>query len=483
MRATSSKHLLATLLTLLMGCPAPPGGDEPDTFAPCVPDDSDLTQGADTADTGPEPPPTRATLRGIVDLQLRTQSEEGDLIFVAWKDSCFGEVWPYGSILVAAWVEDEATGETRWLDTDVIQDPSQDPSLNEYELVLEDPGSWEVHVAAFLDKWQDQVIGTPDPVAPRSAPVRLEPDDSIMVDVDLVVDTPYWCAYHEHGACPDCPPWWGDGAAVSWEGETWVLVGSGCCGDTVDLGGTLELTVPYNGTGQDGLISLLVQGQGEPFYVAANQPLTGTHHGAMGEWGFTHCAEIGTYDLRGAWDANGNGLWEFTDPWGKPADVHGTPYDTITVEKDDLLDLGVMVPVEDAAPAVVPEISVTGVLGLTSSFDQLLADHPEARLWIAAMRVGFELEGNELQVEDFDEARDHQRWEAEELAGAETLAFELTLAGHAPVHLGAWLDLEGDEVVGEKGEPATWWSGGSPHGLLDAGDEDREGLAIEIRYP
>jgi len=481
--------LLALALALplaITGC-----GDKDDTSAPPEADtdtdtdadaDTDTDTDTDMEDTGPEPPPDFGWVQGTVELQLRDQDEDGDLRLLAWEDSCFEQTWPYGGIMVAVWVADEETGEPRWLGSDTILYPSQDGGQNSYSIEFENPGSWEVHVAAFLDKWQDRIIGSSDPVAPTHEPVTLAGDGGINDDVNLVIDTPYWCGAASGESCPDCPPSWGDGAAVSWNNEAWVVTAT-CCAEFVDIAGTFELTTPYTGTGDDGIIAFMQEGTGDPGLSSTELRLEPTAHGATGAWDVSHCSNRGTFDLRGAWDSNGNTLWDFTDSWGVPVDAHGKIQDSVTIGEEDIAGLRVIAPTEGAAPAVTPEVQVSGEIRLDGGFDALLADHPGARLWVVAMREGFALDEHGVSLVEINDARGHQVWEPAELTAQDSLDFDLTLPGHGPVHLGAWMDLNGDDLVDGAAEPCGWWGGGDPHGMLEVDDSDLAGLVVEIQVP
>ncbi len=469
------RPILPLLALGLVGCP-PVEPDTLDTSGPCAPPDTGPHRDtSDTSDTELEPCCTDVTLTGTVELALRSYDEQGDLVRVPWEDSCFGEVWPHGSILVAAW--DGDTEAPSWMASDTIHDPAVDSSMNAFSIHVDDSGGRRIRVAAFLDKWFDNVVGTPDPVADFGTWIELPGDATTVVDIDVVIDTPYWCGGDVHGVCADCPPSWSGGYNVGWADHGWTWLSDGCCEQVIEVAGDLRVDVPYDGTGQDVMASFMEPGSGNPWFIKPDALVSGDDSGADASFAFSPCANTGTMAGYGAWDQDGNGLWDPLDPWGALVDDHGESLGSVEFADQDIEGLEILIPHDQGPLPVFPVVTLAGELRLTAgSFDELLMDAPDAHICLAALRWAVE---EPLSVEELAQHRGPHCFEPEELVGRQALAFALEVPGHSPVQLRAWLDRDHDEQLGEPDE-ATAWPAGTTNGLIEAGDEDLDGLIIEL---
>jgi hypothetical protein len=441
-------------------------------WPPCPPDSSS-GQDSEAPDT-----PRDLTLTGTVSLTLRRSDEQGEHSRVPWEESCFGETWPYGDIWVAVW-DGESQAPT-WSTTDTIHDPSSTvPSTNAFSVTIRETTATQLRMVAFIDKWKDGIIGPSDPVANVRRWIEIPADDVVITDLQIAIDTPYWCGEDEHGPCPDCPPSWLEGANMSWDGEGWVQHG-GACSEPLAVSGDLRIHLPYNGTGSDALVTLLEPSSDEPYLSSGPITVVGDSSGAQGSFHVSACQGMGPVTLRAAWDNDGNGLYDPGDAWGTAVDAEGSALGDLELAAEDLEDIEVLVPSDGCAPTVHPIVHLEGSIALSKGgFDEVLVDHEDAHIHLAALRWAVS-EPTQLSV--ITEHRALTSFAPEDLAGQATLPFELALPGHSPVQIRAWLDLDNDDTLAEDGEPAAWPQG-SAAGWIDAGDSDLDGLIITLDLP
>jgi len=441
----------ASIFLLISGCC---GNCCPDPFdtgkdtAPVVVDTGDDDSGDDDDSGEEEPTGVHGTIEGTVNVQLFELDDNDDLVYLAWEDSCFGDVFPYGSIFVAAYSTDEETGVETYYTEDVIAAPSCDSSENTYSLAVDTDLVDEVNVYAVLDKWGDRIIGATDPLGIYGDPIAME-DGETVSDVNVEIVTQYWCG---EGSCPDCPPSWGDGSCWSWDGSAWVYIcsGGGSC-DAMTLAGDLFVEVPYNGTGSDAATMLMLPGSGEPYYAQLDLGLTATADGAEGTWGYSLCQNSGTFDARGCWDSNGNLLYDPDDTWGQVVDAFGAPQGTVTIGTEDLLDQTMVIPIEGSEIEIVPFVRLSGDVSLNDGdFDDLLAEYPEATLYVTVLKY---MPSGDIAVDELEQAYDYLSWGPDDLAGQSSVSYSVMAPGNTTVYLWANVDLDADGTLNESEDP------------------------------
>jgi hypothetical protein len=480
-------------------------------------DDSDPSDtAADSGDT--VPPGLDGTVQGTIEVTLFRLDEQGDVAVTAWEDSCFGDSFPYGDIIVTAYVTDEETGLETYYGDYTIHDPSVDPSENTYSIVLDTEEVDEIYLYAVLDKWDDRIISPSDPVGIHGDPVRVS-GGGVVDGIDIEILTDYWCGFDDgsgsgsgsgSGACPDCPPHWGDGGGWYWDGDGWVYLGPGWywdgegwvygdggsssgswghggvwggsdpCGGNVTVGGDLLITVPYNGTGTDVATILYWPGTEEPWSANLDIEVEGDSSGASGDWGHLYACNGGTFPARGVWDDNGNGLYDPTDTWGQPVDNNGIGLATISFGEEDELEQELQIPIEGADFGLVPFVRLSGELGYhTGRIDDLLEDNPDVTVYVAALKYATV---GDLDVTSFDDAYDFEAFRPEDLAGLETLPYTLLAPAEVVTYLWAGADLDNDGMLNEPGEPVTTTPGDSDS-RISTGSTNQSGLDLTMVNP
>ncbi len=434
----------AALMLLIAGCCGRCCEDLVDTSLETggVEVDTDTDVDADT-DTDTEVHGVHGIINGTVTVTLFQYDEDGNIEYLAWEDTCFGDVFPYGDIFVAAYTSDEETGAETYYDEDTVLDPSVDGSLNEYTLEVDTDDVDAVYAYAVLDKWFDRIIEPSDPVGIVAQPIVLQGGETVN-DVNIDIITEYWCG---GGDCPDCPPGWGSGSCYSWDGTGWVVdsdCGSGCPGDTVTVGGDLEINVPYNGTGSDVATLLLYPGTDEVWWAKPDLAVTGDEEGALGAWGYTYCANYGSYVARGVWDDNNNTLYDPSDTWGQPVDGDGEPLNSITFGEEDE-EVTMLIPVGDSGFDIVPFVRVSGVLSRSDgTWDELLAENPNAHVYVIGAKYQLDSTIGQSELEN---TWDYDVFDPEDLAGAGNLSYTLLAPRNVSIYLFAVGDLDGDGTL------------------------------------
>ena len=446
-----------------------------DTAAVIVDSDSGGGAGGDDSDSGTdEGGGVHGTISGTVAVVLYETDEDENLVLLEWADTCFGDVFPYGSIFVAAYTTDEETGVETYYAEDVIVAPQVDSSLNTYTLEVDTDVVDEVQVYAVLDKWSDAIIGSQDPVGIYADAIALsEGEERGDVDIDIV--TPYWCG---GCCCPDCPPNWGDGSCLYWDGTQWVSTCGGEC-DTLSIAGPVDVDAPWN-TGTAAAM-LMEPTTGNPYYTHTGIGLTGRDcdgegcEGADGDYAFTLCQLAYTWDLRGCWDSNGNGMYDPDDTWGQVVDATGAPAGTIAVDYADVLDQTILIPVEGSEIDIVPYVRLSGDLHMAEGdFDDLLADYPEAHVYVTLLKY---FPNGDLEASALESAYDYQVFGPDELAGQSSVAYDLMAPGNATVYLWATADVDNDEVLNESEDPVGC---AAETCLLSTGTTSQSGLSIGL---
>jgi len=529
MRFTSVRHVATCAsVVLLAGCLERCKVDL-DTAGVTIDTSDEQTDDTATGDTwtdtetGAPPEGVDGSIQGVISVTLFEYDSLGDVNTVAWADSCFGEVFPYGDILVTAYVTDEETGEETYYGDFTIHDPSTDSSLNTYSIEVYDEGIDELYLYAVLDKWDDHIISPSDPIGTYGDPVVVRSGETID-HIDIEILTEYWCGFDDgsgtgtgDGPCPDCPPNWGEGGGWYWDGSGWVYVGSGwywdgsqwvygggggglggggighgthggsgggggvgSCTGNVGVGGDLVINVPYNGTGSDVATVLYWPGTEEPWDANMGISVTGDAKGAQGTWGHSYLCNAGRYPARGCWDDNGNGMYDPTDTWGQPIDDDGLGLDTIFFGEEDTTDQVMMIPVDGSDFDLVPMVGLSGdIYYQDGDFDQLQTDYPGAVVYVAALKYGV---SGDLDQEILEDAYDLEVFGPDDMLGLEALSYRLLVPAEVVTYLWAAVDIDGDEVVNQPGEPVTGLPGDSS-ARMSTGSGNQSGLDLMLVVP
>ncbi len=473
----------ASLLLLIAGCCGPCCIDKDTALDTAdVEVDTDTDTDTDTAtDTDADTDVVEGvhgTINGNVTVTLFEYDEDGNIIYLAWGDTCFGDLFPYGDIFVTAYATDEETGAESYYADDTIVDPSVEGSQNTFSLPVDTDEQNEIYVYAVLDKWFNLVIEPGDPIGIYSQPLVLEGGETTN-DVNIEILTQYWCGFGDGSACPDCPPSWGSGSDYYWDGTGWVYTGSGGggCTDTITVGGALEINTPYNGTGSDVGTMLLYPGTEALWWLSTGLSVTGNDEGAEGQWGYSYCNGAGSYVARGVWDDNANGLYDPSDTWGQAVDDDGVAQNHITFgEEDD--DVTMMIPVEGSGFDLVPFVRITGNISrLDGTWDELVADNPDARIYVVANKY---LESMQAYTSSFEDAYDYDVFEPDDLVGATDLGYSLLVPANISMYLFAAGDLDNDGYI--DGALEGWACGGEDDCWVASGTSNQTGVGMGMDF-
>jgi hypothetical protein len=209
-----------------------------------------------------------------------------------------------------------------------------------------------------------------------------------------------------------------------------------------------------------------------PYYADSFTPVQ-TEGGAEGAYGMWVAKNMGNVVLRGAWDANYNGLIDPADKWGQYVDETGTAVGAFPVGEVDLPDHTLMIPDgTDINPSIVPFVVLSGNLSLESGdFDSLDAG---SVLHVAAMkyRPDTQLESADIP----DNAYDYETFSGAALTGSE-IPFTLIAPANTIIYFWSYLDSDGDGAVNEVGEQVGSF-GGEASGRLATGTESRTDMAV-----
>ncbi len=484
MRAKSLSLVLSASLLLVLSACFWDKPDDPTLDTGGIEVDADTDADADTdtdtdADTDIGPEGVHGTITGTVTVTLYTYDEFGNITYLPWEDSCFGDTFPYGDIFVSAYSSDEKTGAETYYADDTLTDPQTDGSLNTYSLSVDTDEVDEIQVYAVLDKWFNRVIEPSDPVGIYAEPIILQ-DGETVEDVNIEILTEQWCGTADGaGDCPDCPPGWGTGGSNwYWDGTQWVYIGSGgggCSGDTVTVGGALDISVPFNGVGDVGTF-LMYPGTELVWWLRDGIAMTPTADGAEGEWGFTYCANGGTYQARGVWDDNNNGLYDPSDTWGQPVNADGEGLGSITFGETDE-DVTMLIPVGGSDFDLVPFVRLSGMLNLQEiGFDDLLADYPDASMVIALTKYA---PTATVTIEELEDGYDYEFYSADDLAGETSVPFSVIAPANTTAFLWANVDVNGDGNF-NGADDACWAGYAEPGGLIETGDQNQSDIGLAM---
>lgn len=408
--------------------------------------DTDDTPPLDTGDTdhdisgdsGEPIGPLDGLIRGDVTVQVFTSDENGDLVLMDMAEA-YPNGNPYGSVFVAAYTRDESGRMVYHGDTTLGAPVGP---VNPYEIAIGAEDLDLVNLYAALDFYGEGVIDGSDPVGFYPATLTLT-EGEIAEDIDINI-------------------------------MVWYYVGGGGSCDGVTINGDARIT----GTWIDGSVGVFatdMSGNGPRHTtVSWTTPVAGDD-GASGPYSLFACMNDGPTNVVGAWDRNGNGLLEPTDPWGAYAsepDVNGNP---VSVGTESLYGYDVQIPLGDGYTPfdIVPFVSVTGNVAME---DGAFSELPEgSTLYVAALKYRPD---PDVVVAELVEGYDLQVFLWEDLVGATDVDYELHLPGNTIAYLWAYVDTDGDGVVNESGEPVGSGGGVSSGRITVAGEDVEHNIGL-----
>lgn len=411
---------LLSSLTLLFGCPnvstdtgVKPGEDSDsaggggDTSAG---DSEDTDVVIETGDTDPGTPDlVDGTLSGTITLQLYTTDDAGDVTYLDWTEA-YG-AYPFGQVFVAVYNDDETTGVTSYYATQAIV-PNADGTVDPYSIQVHVDDVASVHVYAAVDWYVDGVIGTYEPVGRYIDAVEVS-DGSTVGDLDITVLVPYTG---------------GGGGGGGGGGEI--------CETT--MGG--DLTVDGYTSGAAAALVYDLDNQG-PYYTGVVTP---------GEepvpWMIGACTGGSDGILLGAWDSNNNGLFDPADTWGTYV-ADGADGNPIVYGLDTLTGYDIEIPYGIDTPRIVADVPVTGLITVLG--DLATSPPSEAVTYVVASRTR---PGADFDLNDKSNWWDRSTFDATKMAEG-SFDYRLSVPANTVAYLWAFIDLDGDGIVNEVGEP------------------------------
>lgn len=401
---------------LLAGCPTDPGdtsikpGTDTDDETGSTPDDSGDDSGDDTSETGISDV-VDGTVNGTITLQLYSYDDLGDLEYLDWVET-YG-YYPFGNVFLAAYELNEITGNYTYYDTLVLT-PSTEGLVGAYSFPLHAEGVSSVHIYAALDWYADGIIATYEPIGTYNSGISLH-DGEVLDDADITIMVPWY--------------------------DIWAT-GGGC--STTSIGGDVHI----NGDYESGTAAALVytESMEGPVYGSYLAPAA-TDEGAEAAYAVSVCAGETTGVLLGCWDSNGNGMVDPADTWGTYV-VDGDDGNPITYGGESLSGYDVEIPFgEVGAPAIIPDVSITGLITVLGD----LATSPPAEA-VTYVVVSRKRPPADFDVTDPDNWWDRSTFDATKMAEG-SFDYRLTVPANSSAYLWAFIDLDGDGLVNEVGEP------------------------------
>ena len=397
------------------------------------------------------------TISGIVQVEIYGLDSRGEIETLSWEET-YGEDFPFGSIFVAAYTLDDETGQVTYVDEYVIRSP--DPEGNAYELKVDPEKAKDVRVYAILDYWGDGILSSNEPIGvwPDIVPVTSGAETP---DINIDILAAYTDFTGGGGGGPGHGG--GGGGGGDWNTEDYIW-----------LSGDGLITEPYAG---GSCVAMVYDEAGlGPYYADSFTPEQ-TEGGAEGEYGMWVAKNSGNIVLRGAWDANYNGLIDPADKWGQYVDETGSPVGAFAVGEVDLPDHTLMIPDgTDVNPSIVPFVILAGTLSLEEG--DFASLDPGAQVHVAAMKYRPDTQISAADIPD--SAYDYASFSGADLTGNE-IPFTLIAPANTIVYFWAYLDGDGDGAVNEVGEQVGSF-GGESSGRLATGTESRTDMAV-ILHP
>ena len=243
------------------------------------------------------------------------------------------------------------------------------------------------------------------------------------------------------------------------------------------MSGELLINSPYNGSGTDVGTMLLYPGTEALWWLSSGIAVVGDDEGAEGAWGYTYCKDAGSYVARGVWDDNSNGMYDPSDTWGQPVDGDGNAVNYIAFGQVDE-DVTMMIPVEGSGFDLVPFVRLTGDISrIDGSWDELLAEHPDAHIYVVASKY---VASSQVYTSSFEEAYDYDVFEPEDLVGATDLSYSLLAPSNVSLYLYAAGDLDNDGFI--DGALEGWACGGEDDCWVQTGSSNQSELGMGMSF-
>lgn len=374
------------------------------------------------------------TISGVIRVQLYREESNGDISFLPWDESGYGDTFPFGGFYVGAVADKtDVEGAQRYLGDTVVFDTH--PEGTEYTIrVGEVEGaSTEFRLFAALDYYNDFIIHSSDPIG-------LHPDEftvqeaSEVPSMDITVLAP-WEDFS------------GEAASTSENARR-------DCSDGVTLTGPVD--IEYPATTMRGIVFTQDMEKNGPLDWEWFDATEADEVPLQASYSLLTCKDQGYQRLMGAIDSNLNDMIDPADLVGTYAPNQDTNGNPVTIASEDLDDMRVQIPLFDLDGGinVVPFVSLSGDIGVGGgTFDDL---PPGSQVVIAALKRrpqgGLDLETLEGQVYDYEV------WEWPDLQGNTTVSYDLTVPSNTLMYLWAFADTDANGRVNEAGEPIA--SGG-----------------------
>lgn len=388
--------------------------------------------GGTGAGTGEEEIPPMV-ISGSLRVQLYRDDADGEVEFMTWEDSGYGDTFPFGAYFVAAISErTDIPGKYRYIGTTVSFDNSPEGSEYTIEVDQEEDITGRFRLFAASDQWGDNIIHSSDPIGLYAEEFTLEPGADVS-GMDITVLVP-----------------WEDlegRTAAEAAGETGGSQRD--CSDGVTLSGPVDLTL--GGATTRGIVFFEDMEKVGPLDWSWFEATPDDQGNLRSSYELQTCSDQGIMRLMGANDSNFNGLIDPDDLLGTYAPTPDTNGNPVTVASDSLQDMRVQIPIfeVESGVTVVPFVSLSGVLGVGGgTFDDL---PPGTEVVVAALKRRPQ---GEIALEGIeDQAYDVNRYAWPDVQGQTGVSYDLTVPSNTLMYLWAFADTDSNGNVNEVGEP------------------------------
>jgi len=438
------KFLTSLMILGLVGCTPDKGDDTAPiaaagtaTTTPLTWPTGEPTVGTATHTTLPtEEAGIFATIGGNVEVVLYTYDKDGEREYIALEDA-YGTDFPFGSIFVSAYT-DMGKGVERYRGETSIPTPSVDG--DSYEIQINMLESDDVQVYAVLDYSDDGIIHTDDPTGVYPAVITIV-DKANFDEIDITIVAPYgWSGGYGGGGGSGVGGWRGEGGSYKGGDCSLSINGEGVAGTEAPGASAMAMVATMEGVG--------------PIYWGTFVPEQ-TKKDVSGDYDFTVPCGMQEMNLLGAYDTNQNNLIDPSDTWGAYVLGPETDGNPVTIEKDDLNDYPIHIPVyaddalnEAGGLSVVPFTWINGDVAVNGgSFDDLTEG---STVYVAALKYR---PTSDLAVSALESnAYDYEAFEWPDLTGRNSIAYELGVPAGTVVYLWAYADEDGDAIINESSE-------------------------------
>ena len=370
---------------------------------------------------------------------------DGDRVEV---DTSLLDSFPYGAIFVGGFDDPSGTGREVFRGTDTIATPDFGPNPFEMTITMFDEG--ELQVYASLDADGNTIIESSEPLGiwPSTAQIT---DGAVVTDVEITI----LAEYHPDGSGSG-----GDGGGSGGSG------GDGC---NLVISGPATVGVDYAGRG----LALLADTSGNgPIHYDIFDVTSDGDGGGTGSYAMTDvCPSLGSVQLLGSIDSNGNGLFDPADTSGAYVSAPDTNGNPIFVDTADLTDYEVQIPIidsttgeeEDNRIELVPFVVLSGTVRYgTGTFDDL---DPGTSLLVTALKYRPNTSVSSSSV--ISNSFDYAEFAWADLTGQSEVSYTLMVPGNAEMFLWAYADTDLDGTLNETGEPVA--AAGTNMGFIETG--------------